>query len=185
MLGLERGAVRLVPYHPEWPALFARERDALRRALGGLPAEIEHVGSTAVPGLSAKPILDLLAGLPDGVADGAALALYRAAFERAGYEYRGEYGIPGRHYFIKGEPRTHHLHVVGRASEFWRTHVLFRDQLRADAEVARAYDALKRELAERHAADREAYTEGKSEFIARVVRAAPAPPGVAADTRAP
>ena len=157
--------VRLVAHDPAWATRFADERARLLTALGDLPAEIEHVGSTAVPGLAAKPILDVLVGRPAGD-----VAPYVEALQRAGYVYRGEAGIPGRHYFRRGDPRTHHLHLVECGGAVWRDHLAFRDRLRADAALAAAYGALKERLAIQHAEDRAAYTEAKAPFITAVLR---------------
>ncbi|HEU4629768.1 MAG TPA: GrpB family protein [Gemmatimonadaceae bacterium] len=168
-LGLERGTVRLAPHDPAWATLFAAEAARIGSALGTeLPLDLEHVGSTAVPGLVAKPILDLLGGYPPG----APVAPYVAALVRAGYVHRGEQGIPGREYFRRGEPRAYHLHLVVRDGPLWREHLAFRDALRADAALRDAYAALKLELARRHARDREAYTEGKGAFVREVVAGA-------------
>ena len=170
-VGLPTGRLVIVPHDPAWGEAFAAERARLAAALGAVPARIEHVGSTAVPGLAAKPIIDILVGRPDG----GALEPYVRAFEGAGYLYRGEYGIPGRHYFVRGtgrEARTHHLHLVALDGEFWRTHLAFRDHLRRTPECAAAYAARKRELAERHAGDRGAYTEAKAPFIRAALDAA-------------
>jgi GrpB-like predicted nucleotidyltransferase (UPF0157 family) len=165
-LGLESGVVRVVPYDPAWPALFAAESARLRAALGpGLPLAVEHVGSTAVPGLAAKPILDLAGGVPPG----AAVAPYVAALVRAGWVHRGEQGIPGREFFRRGEPRAYHLHLSARDGAFWREHLAFRDALRASDALRDAYAALKRDLAERFPRDREAYIEGKGAFVRDVV----------------
>ena len=160
-------SVRLVAHDPAWAARFAEERARLRDALGALPAEIAHVGSTAVPGLVAKPILDLLVGRPAGN-----VAPYVDALVRAGYVHRGEAGLPGRHYFRRGDPRTHHLHLVEIDGPYWRDHLAFRDRLRADPALAAAYGALKTRLAARHADDRAAYTEAKAPFITAVLRGA-------------
>jgi GrpB-like predicted nucleotidyltransferase (UPF0157 family) len=157
--------VRVVEHDPAWASRFADERARLLTAFGPLPAAIEHVGSTAVPGLVAKPILDLLVGRPPGD-----VAPYVEALQRAGYVWRGEAGIPGRHYFRRGDPRTHHLHLVERGGAIWRDHLAFRDRLRADAALAAAYGALKQRLARLHADDRAAYTEAKAPFIAAVLR---------------
>ena len=166
-LGLPRGQVALARPHAAWPRLFERERDRLRLALDPLPATIEHVGSTAVPGLLAKPILDLMIGLP--AAEPA--EPYGARLERAGYEALGEKGIPGRQFFAAGRTiRTHHIHLVEQEGAFWRTHLQFRDILRRRPDLAAAYAALKAELAARFPADRDAYTDGKNEFIAGVLR---------------
>ena len=175
-IGLPSGALLVVPHDPAWAGAFAAERTRLAAALGEVPARIEHVGSTAVPGLAAKPIIDILVGRPDGED----LEAYVRAFGGAGYLYRGEYGIPGRHYFVRGtgaEPRTHHLHLVALGGELWRRSLAFRDHLRHTPECAAAYAALKRELAERHAGDRGAYTEAKAPFILAALEAAAAAAG--------
>ena len=165
-LGLPSGTVVVVPYDPAWPALFAAEAARIRDALGAsLPAAVEHMGSTAVPGLAAKPVLDLLIGYPPD----AAVAPYVAALVRAGYVHRGEQGIPGREYFRLGAPRTHHVHVAVQGGSFWQEHLAFRDALRAEPALRDAYAALKRELARRHPHDRERYTEGKTAFVREVV----------------
>ena len=165
-LGLERGTVRLVPYDPAWPALFADEAGRLRPALGpALPLALEHMGSTAVPGLPAKPVLDLLAGHPPG----APVASYVAALVRAGYVHRGEQGIPGREFFRRGDPRAYHLHLAVDGGTFWREHLAFRDALRTRPELRDAYADLKLDLARRFPRDRESYTNGKTGFVRRVV----------------
>lgn len=161
-LGLESGIVRVVGHDPAWAQLFAEEAHRLRRALtDDLPIALEHVGSTAVPGLAAKPVLDLLGGYPPGAGvDG-----YIRALVAAGYVHRGELGIPGREYFRRGEPCSHHLHLAVTGGSLWREHLAFRDALRADAALRQTYAQLKVELARRFPRDREAYTNGKSEFI--------------------
>ena len=165
-LGLESGTVRLVPYDPAWAALFAAEARRLHAALGPeLPLALEHTGSTAVPGLAAKPILDLLGGYPPGTS----VERYVAALVRAGYVHRGEQGIPGREFFRRGEPRAYHLHLAEQNGAFWREHLAFRDALRAQPAVRDAYAGLKLELARRFPRDREAYIEGKGAFVRRVV----------------
>src|SRR5919201_2177405 len=122
-LGLEPGAVRLVPYDPAWPTLFAEESARLTASIGGLALRLEHVGSTAVPGLLAKPVLDILAGFPPE----SEVEPYVAALVRAGYVHRGEQGIPGREFFRRGTPRAYHVHLAVQHSSFWREHLAFRD----------------------------------------------------------
>jgi GrpB-like predicted nucleotidyltransferase (UPF0157 family) len=168
-LGLESKTVRVVPYDDRWPSLFeaeaARIADAV--AAAGLPAlTLEHVGSTAVPGLAAKPVLDIAAGYGLGAVPSA----YIVAFESLGYAHRGNGGLPGREFFRRGEPRSHHLHLVERAGLHWAGYLRFRDTLRADSEVRDAYAALKHSLALRHPRDREAYILGKTEFVEGVLR---------------
>lgn len=163
-LGLESKVVRLVPYDARWPLLFEEEAVRLETTIGrsGLPPlRFEHVGSTAVPGLWAKPVLDMAAGRPPGVE----AALYVPALESAGYVYRGESGVPGRDFFRRGELRSHHLHLVEIGSLHWRRYLLFRDALRENARLREEYCSLKQALARRHPRDREAYIEGKREFI--------------------
>ena len=158
--------VEVVDYDPAWAGLFERERARLRAALGPLAAAIEHVGSTAVPGLAAKPVLDILVGAaPFPLLDDAL-----AALAPLGYEYRGD-SVPGRQFF-RTNPRTRHLHVVAFGGEEWERLVLFRDYCRAHPEVAAEYEALKRRLATDHPDERARYTEGKNAFIQAVLRRA-------------
>ena len=170
-LGLPRGTVRVVPADPRWPELFRAEADRLAAAVacaGLAPLALEHVGSTSVPGLTAKPILDLMAGLP---AD-ADWRPYLEVCVAAGYEPRGPQGVPGRELLVLGpeRARTHHLDLVEAGGTLWRERLLFRDWLRANPPLAAAYATLKRDLAARHAVDRGAYTAGKAAFIAAGVR---------------
>lgn len=168
-LGLESKTVRVVPYDARWPELFRAEVARLTSAIaaGGLPAlTFEHVGSTAVPGLAAKPILDIAAGRPGDIpAD-----VYVAVLEGAGYVYRGNGGLPGREFFRRGIPRTHHLHLVERGGRHWQRYLCLRGALGADATLRDAYAALKHDLAARHPRDREAYIEGKTAFVEGVMR---------------
>jgi GrpB-like predicted nucleotidyltransferase (UPF0157 family)/predicted acetyltransferase len=156
--------VVVADYDAAWPRLFEEERAALAAALGGAAVAIEHVGSTAVPGLAAKPIVDILVGLRSYPAAAGEIA----AVEAVGYVYRGELGIPGRQFFARGRPRTH-VHATLYQSDFWRSHLLFRDYLRASPEDAARYAALKRELAVRYREDRTGYTESKDSFVADVL----------------
>ena len=158
--------VIVVDYDASWPARYERERASIVETLGDVMegvAAIEHVGSTAVPGLAAKPIIDIMIGVRElPVGEGCVQPL-----ESLGYEYRGELfpGIPGRYYFRKGNPRSHQLHLVEHRSEFWQRHILFRDLLGESPAVAQEYSALKKELAVQYRTDRLAYTEAKTTFI--------------------
>jgi len=158
----------VVPYDPLWPRAFKAEADRIERACVGLPIQLEHIGSTSVPGLSAKPVIDILAGVPSR----AKREHYIAAIRSLGYEHVGAYGLPGRDYFRRGSPRTHHIHMVDESSALWADWLMFRDFLRASPETAREYDALKRELALTFADDKNKYQDAKGPFIRSVLRRA-------------
>lgn len=169
-IGLTRGLVRLADYQPEWPRLFADEATSLRSVLGERALRIEHVGSTAVAGLVAKPILDIVVAITD-LRDGEKAV---RMLEGIGYEVIPEDPVVDRLFLVKGTPdaRQIHLSLAEPASACWRDHVLFRDALRSQPRLAADYAALKRELAARYPEDRAAYTAGKADFIQRVVAAA-------------
>jgi GrpB-like predicted nucleotidyltransferase (UPF0157 family) len=169
-LGLQSGTVVVVPYHAGWADLYAREAERLHVHLKehGLELVLEHTGSTSVPGLSAKPIIDILGGWQDD-ADRPRLI---AALEAAGYIHRGEQGIPGREFFRRGDPRQYHLHLTAVGSPFWNDHLAFRNFLRTNPEAREAYEALKLRLAELHPRDRESYIDGKASFVEGILRAA-------------
>lgn len=157
-------SILIADYDPAWPEAFARERDAIVAALGEATRSvvaIEHVGSTSVPGLAAKPVIDIAIGVRE-VADGVPCITPMVAL---GYECRGEGGVPGRIYFRKGQPRSHHIHLVPHDGAFWREHMTFRDLLRARPDLVEEYARLKRELAARYGADRIGYTDAKTPFI--------------------
>ena len=158
---LRHDEVIVVDYDPAWPARYEKERVRIARALRHVVVAIEHVGSTAVPGLAAKPIIDIMVGVREQ-ADGERCI---QPLEAIGYEYRGEGEIPGWRHFRRGDPRSHHLHLVEQHSDFWKGHIRFRDLLREDADVARQYGALKRELAVTFRTQRLDYTEAKTPFI--------------------
>ncbi len=168
MLGLEKGFVKLVAHDERWHRLFAEEAAHLSAAIGENVVAIEHIGSTSICGISAKPILDIAIAINDN-ADGEKCV---KPLENMGYIYRGENGIPGRFYFVKGAPRTHHLHMLKQDSNFWKNHLLFRDYLRENPPVAQKYDYLKKELAQNHSANRDAYLDGKAAFVEDVLKAA-------------
>lgn len=159
--------VRLSPYDGRWPQLFERERDALELAIGDWASGgIHHVGSTAVPGLEAKPIVDILVGVED-------LDTSRSCFEPlADLEYLYAPYLPDEmHWFCKPNPsrRTHHLHLVPTASRRFADELAFRDRLRAEPGLAADYATLKHQLAVRFAGDREAYTDAKADFVRKAL----------------
>ncbi len=160
----------LIEYDPRWPLLFADEATRVWQALGSnLVVAIEHIGSTAVPGLAAKPVIDLMVGVHSLVHGQCTIPL----LEALGYVYWREDPRPGRMFFVKGMPpygsrRTHHIHMVEVYGSFW-DRLLFRDYLRAHPDEAKHYEALKHKLAARFRTDREGYTNGKQEYIQRIM----------------
>jgi len=162
--------VEIVPYDPMWPAKFEDEVAILRRGLAPwLVGPIEHIGSTAVPDLASKPVIDIMAGVVTLEASRGAIA---AACD-LGYCY-WPYQADREHWFCKPSAahRTHHLHLVPIGSRQWFRSIAFRDYLRAHPETARDYAALKQQLAMEHHLDREAYTEAKRPFIDRITQLA-------------
>lgn len=160
--GARDAPVEIVAYDPSWPAAFLAERRRLAPLLAGV--EIHHVGSTSVPGLAAKPVIDMIALVP--ILDAPIAALV----SEAAYQFPRAFNATLDHRRFLCYPtaahRTHHLHLVDEREELER-HLRFRDRLRADAVLAGEYEQLKRMLAERHRDDRAAYTEAKSAFIHR------------------
>lgn len=163
--------LRIVPHDPEWAALFVAERALLEPALTPwLVSGVQHVGSTAIPGLSAKPILDMLAGVRDHEqAAGAEGVLRTLGYARC--EHRPHEAV----YVVKpaaaAQSRwmaTHHLHLTAPTSSLWRERVAFRDALRSDPALLCEYEDLKTGLAEKHN-DVAGYTDGKRVFVARVL----------------
>lgn len=158
----------ILGHDPQWRTRFLEEAERIRAACAPAVIAIEHVGSTSVPGLAAKPIIDIMAGVRDLASAGALVP----AMEGLGYESVGAHGVEGRLYFRKGVPRSHHVHMTDMGSAFWKKHLLFRDQLVEHPEIAAEYAALKRALAARFGADRDGYTEAKTDFIERCLAAA-------------
>ena len=161
--------VEIVAYDPAWPARFAELGRELRAGLGEVALRIDHIGSTAVPGLAAKPIIDLQIS----VATFEPLAAYRQPLERLGYAYLADNRERTKRYFREppGRRRTHvHVRRAGSFSEQWA--LLFRDYLRAYPDAAAEYAAVKRRLALRYRNDRRAYTDAKVPFLWEVIRRA-------------
>lgn len=174
IIGLEKGIVKLLPHNPEWAALFKKEKARIEAAVGPHIIDIQHVGSTAVPDIPAKPIIDI--GVAVRNFEKAAVCI--DPIVQLGYDYRGENGIARRHYFRKviqncpGSPRTHHLHMNEIDGPDWQNQILFRDYLRQHPETAAEYARLKTNLARRYPTDRDAYLEGKASFIETVLQLA-------------
>jgi GrpB-like predicted nucleotidyltransferase (UPF0157 family) len=166
--------VELVNYDPRWPVLFDEEAKRLRAALDpSLILGLEHFGSTAVPGLSAKPIIDILIAVRS-LTD--AQASFVEALRSLDYVYWAENPKQDRMFFVKGMPpfgsrRSHHVHVTEQDGEMWQR-LAFRDYLRAHPGEAGTYQRLKRRLAAEHQSDREAYTAAKSAYVESVMRKA-------------
>jgi GrpB-like predicted nucleotidyltransferase (UPF0157 family) len=161
--------ITVVDYDPRWPAVFEMLRAEVAGALGDLALAIEHVGSTAVPGLAAKPIIDmdvLLRSASD-------LSVCMERLAALGYKHRGDLGIPKREAFAAPPDRpAHHLYVCPPESREFRRHVALRDYLRAHPADASSYAELKRSLAIRYRDERLAYADGKREFIESLLRTA-------------
>ena len=166
---------RVVPYDPVWPREYRQEADLIAEALAGVPHSIEHIGSTAVPGMPAKPVIDLMVG----VADYRRFDEIREALQAMGYVWdpAAEKHEPARKVFRKGpaDPRhlrSHHLHLTIVGCDYWRRILAFRDQLRRDPLAAAEYAAVKAELLRSCGDDSRAYTRGKREVVKRIERAA-------------
>ena len=176
-------SIYIADYDPRWPAMFDEERARLDAAIGEWAADIQHVGSTSIPGIAAKPIIDIAVHL-NLLVD--ALKCITPLVEHLQYECLGEFGIPDRIYFRKGTAtplrgqsaghdgagRTHQIHMYPLGHDQYAKQITFRDYLRAHPEASREYEALKREFAARHAGDIEAYADAKSDFVQSILRSA-------------
>jgi GrpB-like predicted nucleotidyltransferase (UPF0157 family) len=163
----------LAAHSAAWAEAFEREASSIAGALSDLPIELHHIGSTAIPAIVAKPVIDML-GIVPAVEE---LDVHTHRLAALGYEALGEYGIVGRRYFRKNAPdgvRTHQLHVFAAGCPEIQRHLDFKDYLRAFPEEATAYGALKQALAVRCGSDMRAYSEGKTAFIREVERRATA-----------
>ena len=159
----EQREVELVPHNPEWERLANQETQRILDCLSIPVIGVYHIGSTSVPGIKAKPILDFVMEV-ENIEE---LIKESGKLEGIGYISKGEYGIPGRQFFTKdtkGE-RSHHLHVFQSGHPDIERHLVFRDYLRANPEAARAYEKLREQLAERFPDKSNMYTEAKSDFI--------------------
>ncbi len=155
--------VMVVPYRDEWPSMFESEAMLISRILGDILVEVHHIGSTSVPGLCAKPIIDIM----PVVTDISEVDSLNAGFESIGYECMGEFGIPGRRYFRKGgDDRTHQVHIFESDNvQDIERHLAVRDYLRTHPDDAKAYGELKVSLASVHPYDIDGYCDGKDAFV--------------------
>ena len=164
--------VVIADYDPRWPAMYDEECARIQAAIGEWLLGIEHVGSTSVPGLAAKPVVDIMPGLRS-LGDSPHIV---KPLQKLGYQYFPEHEtvMPERRYFALPAGDKHrarrlfHIHAVETTTEFWRRHLAFRDYLRANPETAEEYAALKRRLAAEYGSDRVGYTEAKTDFITRI-----------------
>lgn len=168
MIGLKRGTVKLLPYHKNWAQEFEKERQRLENALGEQVVDIQHIGSTSVPGLVAKPIIDISIGVRK-LSD---VPKLKKIFSRLGYGFYKKFSRQAL--FAKGpeERRTHYVHVMRYKGAKWTTDILFRNFLRAHPQRANQYALLKKKLARKYPLDREKYTDGKNIFIKTTLRMA-------------
>lgn len=159
----------VVPYDNKWPEMFETERSLINVLLGGVAKDVHHIGSTSVPGLSAKPVIDILLE----VSDINELDTYNSALARAGYVARGENGIPGRRYFIKGgDQRSHQVHAFAAGDMQVLRHLAFRDYLRRNSDIAGKYAEIKHSAALLSRNDVHRYSALKANFIAHYLRLA-------------
>lgn len=158
--------IEVVPYDPNWLAMFDAEAEDIAVILGAELVAIHHIGSTSIPAIKAKPVIDLLVE----VHDIEKMDDFNADMVALGYEPMGEYGIPGRRFFRKPDEftRTHHVHVFGAGHPDIERHLDFRDYLIAHPEEAQAYSRMKEGLAREYPEDVERYTEGKDAFIKEI-----------------
>lgn len=159
----EQHLIKVVPYDSSWSMQFEQEAEQIKKALGNNCIDIHHIGSTSVPGLAAKPVIDMI----PVVLDLSKVDSANTAMRTLGYEAKGEYGIPFRRYFQKGDnQRTHHAHVFELGNSEIERHLKFRDWMRSHPEDREAYARLKQELARQYSDDITAYCLGKEDFIA-------------------
>ncbi len=165
---------RIVDYELRWPQLFQHEESSVVAALGIDSSRVEHIGSTAVRGLGAKPIIDLMVGIPTVPKLDGGIEQYVEPLQSIGYENRGIETVPGTIYLRKAEPRRYNLHLTKYEGDFWVDNQLFRDYLRSNHDVARRYEELKRELIAALSPDPDpaAYNDGKSSFIKSAIEQA-------------
>ncbi len=157
--------VEVLPYSPNWKKQFEVEKQVLMRIFGKEAVAVHHIGSTAIEGMSAKPVIDILIEVNSIVA----AAKYVGEMRAQGYVFLGENGISGRAFFIKGgEQRTHHVHIFQAGNSEVARHLLFRDYLRNHLVAAQQYSELKQALAQKYPTNIEAYIEGKNDFIREI-----------------
>jgi GrpB-like predicted nucleotidyltransferase (UPF0157 family) len=170
MIGLKKGKVILAPYNKEWAACFKNEKILLQEALGSLAFDIQHVGSTSVPGMPAKPIVDIAVGIKT-------IKGFReciAPLEDSGYVVGDSASNSLQFFLSKGrdDKTTYHLHLVKYNGELWKNYLAFRDYLRANRKHARKYAELKETLFKKYPENRKKYTAGKAKFVRATIKTA-------------
>jgi GrpB-like predicted nucleotidyltransferase (UPF0157 family) len=161
--------IEVLPYDTNWPKIFLKETKRLQKIFSANFITAQHIGSTAIPGLAAKPTIDILLAVKDiDLVDQC-----NQAMEKIGYEAWGEYGISGRRFFVKGEnKRTHHVHAFQTGNAEIARHIYFRDYLILHPLEAKAYEKLKITLAGQFANDRRGYVENKKDFVETIQKKA-------------
>ncbi|PRS80146.1 MULTISPECIES: GrpB family protein [Bacillus] len=165
MLGLPRGEVFLVPWSVEWVKEFEMEKKRIVEVIGQYTVNVHHIGSTAVKGLSAKPIIDIAIEIDDFLDREQCVT----ALEGLGYSYKGTNVLPERHYFNKGEPRTHQIHMYQTGNRYLLEQLNFRDYLRSNELVRSEYEQLKLNLSILNKNEKHKYAEGKTDFVQSIL----------------
>jgi GrpB-like predicted nucleotidyltransferase (UPF0157 family) len=159
---MQKRIIEVVDYDPQWAEAYRTESAAIQHALKDLDVRIHHIGSTSVPGLMAKPVIDILIEATDV----AVLDCYDEAMRAIGYIPKGEFGITGRRFYLKGlYDRTHHIHAFNRGTPDVIRHLAFRDYLIAHPDIAIEYGVLKAEMADMCNNDNDTYCDGKADFV--------------------
>lgn len=165
MLGLPKGEVFLIPWTQEWEEEFLLEKEKIKKELGEYIVEIHHIGSTAVKNLSAKPIIDIAVEILNHNEG----ENYVSALEKIGYSYKGTNILPDRHYFSKGEPRTHQIHMYQIGNPYLLEQLKFRDYLRSNDEARIEYERLKLKLSLLNKSNKHKYVEDKMHFVKTIL----------------
>lgn len=170
IVGLQRKKVTLFFYNPAWKRLYKKEAKFLRSVIGKYVLDIQHVGSTSIPGVKAKPIIDIAIGVKN-LKNGEKCI---KPLKQLGYEYKHSAGIKGRHFFAKGSEmnRTHYVHIEKLDGRPWKNHIIFRDYLRKYKKAVKEYNELKEKLAKKYKDDRDTYTAQKDSFIRGIIKKA-------------
>ncbi|MCX6764168.1 MAG: GrpB family protein [Candidatus Nealsonbacteria bacterium] len=170
IIGLQRKKVKLLPYNPNWEKLYKKEEKLIRSVIGEYIKDIQHVGSTSIPGAKAKPIIDIAIGVES-------LKIGKKCIKplkKLGYQYAYDSKIGGQHFFAKGKEknRTHYIHMIKLNGRYWKNCILFRDYLRKHKDIIKKYNNLKEKLAKIYKDDRDTYTIKKSSFIRIIIKKA-------------